>query len=474
MSRSNFCICIALTGLLSACTLDEATSAPVACTGTSPSFHLADTTAVTSVVTLIEAFNAGLSTANRTAKYCKMVEAPFAFFRGTNHLFWSDLAGDPRFLDFGGTQTSIWLQGDLHADNFGAFDDDDGQVVYDLNDFDETVIADYQWDVWRMAASIALIADQNGLSATTLDNVLDLFSESYLDTIASYHGNDQELGRQFTRSNTYGLLDDFLAGVESGNSRTEMLDEWTVLSGGVRIFKLAHPELDPASAAVRSQIVSQMPSYIATTAGNLGTVSGYFKVKDVAVRLDAGLGSLGTPRYYVLIEGTSTSQSNDRILDVKRQGAPAAYPHLSAAQRTLLDRAAVNHAARAVEGYRALVADADDHLGRMTLSDGVYSVRERSPHKDTLPSEDLDTETRLGNLAEQWGAILATSHARADKDYRADLISYSFDAQVDALTDGSHSDFRDLVRDVAHEYAQQVQDDHVTFASYVEASYVCP
>jgi uncharacterized protein (DUF2252 family) len=441
----------------------------------SPLLHLDDTIATTSLVTAIETFNAGLSTANRTAKYCKMVEAPFAFYRGTNHLFWSDLTGDPRFLDFGSAQTSIWLQGDLHADNFGSFDDDDGQVVYDLNDFDETVISDYQWDVWRMAASIALIADQNGgLSVSALDNVLDLFSESYLDTIASYHGNDQELGRQFTGSNTYGLLDDFLAEVEGENSRTAMLDEWTVLSGGVRIFDLAHPELDPASATVRSQIVSQMPGYVATTTGNLGTVSGYFKVKDVAIRLDAGLGSLGTPRYYVLIEGTSTSQSNDRILDIKRQGAPAAYPHLSAQQRTLLDRAAVNHAARAVEGYRALVADADDHLGRMTLSDGVYSVRERSPYKDTLPGEELDTETRLGNLAEQWGAILATSHARADKDYRADLISYSFDAQVDALTDGFHSDFRDLVRDVAHEYAQQVQDDHVTFASYVEASYVCP
>lgn len=475
MSHSNSSLCIAISGVLSACTMGEMASTTASSTEMSPLLHPDDTAEATSVVTAIETFNAGLSTANRTAKYCKMIEAPFAFFRGTNHLFWSDLAGDPRFLDFGGAQTWIWLQGDLHADNFGAFDDDDGQVVYDLNDFDETVIADYQWDVWRMAVSIALIADQNGgLSATALDNVLDLFSESYLDTIASYRGNDQELGRQFTRGNTYGLLDDFLAAVESENSRTAMLDEWTVLSGGVRIFKLAHPELDPVSATVRSQIVAQMPSYITTTAGNLGTVSGYFKVKDVAVRLDAGLGSLGTPRYYVLVEGTSTSQSNDRILDIKRQGAPAAYPHLSTGQRALLDRAAANHAARAVEGYRALVADADDHLGRMTLSDGVYSVRERSPYKDTLASEDLDTETRLGNLAEQWGAILATSHSRSDQDYRADIIGYSFDAQVDTLTDGLHDEFRALVRDVAREYAQQVQADHVTFASYVDGSYVCP
>jgi uncharacterized protein (DUF2252 family) len=449
-------------------------SATTRSTETSPRLQ-PDATIATSVITGIEAFNAGLSIAHRTAKYCRMIETPFSFYRGTNHLFWSDLAGDPRFLDFGTTQTWIWLQGDLHTDNFGAFDDDDGQVVYDLNDFDETVIADYQWDVWRMAVSIVLLAEQNGgFSSTVIDNVLDLFSESYLDTIASYRGNDQELGRQFMRSNTYGLLDDFLASVEGENSRALMLDEWTVRSGGVRIFHLAHPELDPVSAAVRSQIVSQMPSYVATTAGNLGTVSGYFKVKDVAVRLDAGLGSLGTPRYYVLIEGATASQSDDRILDIKRQGAPAAYPYLSTQERALLARAAVNHAARAVEGYRALVADADDHLGRMTLADGGYSVRERSPYKDTFPGEDLDTETRLGNLAEQWGAILATAHARADKDYRPDLIGYSFDAQVDDLTDGFHGDFRALVREVAHEYAQQVANDHAVFASYVVSSYACP
>jgi uncharacterized protein (DUF2252 family) len=464
MTRSKANLWIALSGALSACVAGETVSpsgAPVA--------------KVASVVTAIESFNAGLSTANRTAKYCKMVESPFAFFRGTNHLFWSDLAGDPRFFEFGSAQTRTWLQGDLHADNFGSFDDDDAQVVYDLNDFDETVIADYQWDVWRMAVSLVLIAEQNGgFSATAIDGLLDLFSESYLDTIASYRGTDQELGRQFTRTNTYGLLDDFLAQVENENTRLSMLDEWTVLAGGVRIFDLAHPELDPVSASVRSQVVSQMSSYAATTAGNLASIPGYFKVKDVAVRLDAGLGSLGTPRYYVLIEGATSGQSNDRILDVKRQGEPSAYPYLSAQERALLSQAAVHHAARTVEGYRALVTDADDHLGTMTLSDGVYSVRERSPFKDTFPTADLDTETRFGNLAEQWGAILATAHARADKDFRADLISYSLDAKVDDLTDGFHGEFRALVREIAHEYGQQVQADDAAFASYVATSYVCP
>ena len=427
------------------------------------------------VVDEIEAFNAGLSAADREAKFCKMVATAFSFYRGTNHLFWHDHAGDARFGDFGGSGTQIWLQGDLHAQNYGAYDNDEGTVVYDLNDFDESVIADYQWDVWRMAVSLALVADENAVfSSSDVDSFLDSFSETYLDTVAAYRGNHDEVGAMFTKSNTYGLLDELLTDVENENSRAEMLGDWTVLAGGVRVFDLTNPDLAAAAPAVETAIAAAMPDYIATTGGDLKGISGYFAIKDMAARLNAGTGSLGTPRYYVLVEGASGSQDDDRILDIKRQGEPSAWPYLSDAERTRTAAAAGNHAERTVVSYRGLVAKADDHLGWMTLSDGAYSVRERSPFKKSFPTEDLTTETRFTKLAEQWGAILATDHARADKDYRADIIDHSFDKEVDLLTDGSHSLFRALVREVVQGYAPQVQDDYAAFAAHVAGSYACP
>ena len=108
----------------------------------------------------IEAWNAWLEDGDKRLKYCKMAASPFAFFRGTAHLYWDRYGEDPRLDVLGAADTVTVIQGDAHVLNFGAFDDDRGEVVYDLNDFDESVLADVQLDVWRFAASIALMDDQ--------------------------------------------------------------------------------------------------------------------------------------------------------------------------------------------------------------------------------------------------------------------------------------------------------------------------
>ena len=418
------------------------------------------------VITEIEDFNASIPT--RQDKYCKMATSAFVFYRGTDHLYWKDLATDRRLGLFGGERTKIWLQGDLHAYNFGSFDNDDDIVVYDLNDFDEVVIADYQMDLWRMATSLVLIARDNGeLSSSDVADILDAFSESYLDTVASYRGNNDERGMYYDAQATYGRLDNFLEDVESTESRREMLDKWTIDVGSTRDFNLTLEKLAAVDPAVDAEIRAAMDSYRATVANSLQDDASYFEVKDIALRLGAGTGSLGVPRYYVLIEGKTSGDNDDRILDVKQQGLPSAYPYLSASERSMLDQFDGNQAQRTIVGYRALAVGADDHLGWMSLSDGVYSVRERSPYKEAFPTETLDTNSRFLDMAEQWGAILATAHARSDKDYDSSYISYSFDKQVDLLTDHRHSEFRSLVREVAEVYADQVADDYLAFTDHI-------
>ncbi len=424
------------------------------------------------VVGEIESHNSGISEEHRQEKYRKMVASAFSFYRGSNHLYWGDFAGDIRLRQFGSERTRIWLQADLHAHNFGAYDNDRGTIVYDLNDFDEVVIADYQYDVWRMAISLVLLADEQPagtFSSGQIDDILDTFAESYLDTVAGYRGNRDEVGRTFTAANTYGPLDNFLRDVKERESRREMLDEWSSVTDGERRFDLSLSKLAPAPALIAEQITAAMPTYAATTAGDLAEIPGYFDIKDIAERLGAGTGSLGTPRYYVLIEGESADSDDDRILDIKRQGPPSAFIHLSDDEAALLQAAADNPAERTIVGYRALVTGADDHLGWMQLFDGYYSVRERSPFKKAFPTEELTEKAPFIDMAEQWGMILATAHARADKDFRADLIPVSFDKEVDELTDGRHREFRALVRDLARDYAAQVAADYTAFADYVQA-----
>src|SRR5262245_32397039 len=100
------------------------------------------------VQTEVQAANAALTDALRAEKYGEMKASPFAFFRGTDHLYWKDLGQSPDLSTYGGqSATRAWIGGDMHVDNTGAFDDDEGTIVFAINDFDEAIIADYQLDV---------------------------------------------------------------------------------------------------------------------------------------------------------------------------------------------------------------------------------------------------------------------------------------------------------------------------------------
>ncbi len=417
----------------------------------------------------IELWNEDLDEEARAEKYARMAESPWAFFRGTNHLFWSQSARDSRLARYGGTsRTRTFIQGDLHPDNFGAFHDDDGRIVYDLNDFDEGLIADYQLDVWHMAIGVVLVARANGLGDSAQRALVDSFAESYLDELENVRGNEQETDSNFDASATYGGLDEFLDRVAANESRLEMLEEWTLVRNGVRVFDPNNPELARVDASLQRALTAGIVEYGTTLSGGLDWNARYFRVKSVAQRLGAGVGSLGVPRYYVLIEGSTTSQSDDVLLDVKRQELPSGYYFLSRTERTLNRNSFVSDADRVITSQDALSNDTDDHLGWLELADGTYSVRERSPYKKSFDTATLTSLDEFTPLAEQWGTILAHAHARADRDFDDSLVAGSFEAAVHDFADGDHAGFRALVRSVATEGASRVERDYRSFLALVD------
>jgi uncharacterized protein (DUF2252 family) len=436
------------------------------------------------IIAAINAQIADITPADRQVKYAKMAASPFVFFRGTNHLFWADFAGDPRLDQFGGPQTRTWLQGDLHAENFGAFSNDEGEVVYDINDFDEAVIADYQYDLWRMAVSIVLVAREQGdLSRKEQKQVVAAFSRAYLDTVAGYCARGGERDTIFDRRNTFGRLDNLLKKVEKKKTRAEMLADWT--ADGRFLVEEKPDKLAVIPDALRQEIIAAMAPYrtqsLAKRPAGAEDNANYFQVRDVARRLSAGTGSLGTPRFYVLIHGDNEELKTDRILDVKKQARPVPYQFLPAEDQREYDfftkahpgRDAVWHAA----AYRAMAKDTDDLLGWMALSDGYYSVRERSFTKETLDLAELDSQKRFAKLAQQWGMIIATDHARAMTDYNDDFPpadlrqelfrskrdEKAFKCRVAAATTAQEQPFTRLVQEVAFNYAEQVTTDWATF-----------
>jgi uncharacterized protein (DUF2252 family) len=429
------------------------------------------------VIDALQKWNEDLSVSDRELKYCKMASSPFVFYRGTAHLFWMDFADDARLKDFGSAETRTWVQGDLHAYNYGSFDNAESEVVFDLNDFDECILADYQYDLWRMAGSIVLIARQNDdLTESQTEKVVDAFSESYRSALSNLR-DDGARGIRFTEKQAYGELARFLRSVDKQYTRQGMLDKWaSEVKKNKRRFNLdKRPDkLAPATEDQRTLIQRAMKDYRKSLGNKLGKNADYFKVEDIAVRLAAGTGSLGTARFYVLIRGSNSNNSDDnRILDVKQQSKPTPYDYLDERTRDDYDKDyGSNHARRHATAYKALTSRTDPHLGWMHLApmsvsvgggyrdcSGYYSVRERSPFKEAFPGEALDTRRMFSALSEQWAEVLATDHARANKD---------LPKLFHKLTDDRDRAFMEHVRKIAFSYADQVQGDWEAFVKALE------
>lgn len=424
----------------------------------------------TTVIDAITDRNADISDRDREAKYCKMAASPFMFYRGTNHLFWMDLAGDDRLQKFGNDKTKAWIQGDLHTDNFGSFNTGKGEIIYNLNDFDEASLADYQYDVWRLAVSLVLVARQNDLSSEDEKAIVDGFSESYLGSLDGYRENDNETKTEFTKANTNPRLSELLEKVEEKRTRETLLNLFTEKTGEGRRFTLERDRLEALTLQERGQFQRAIENYGKTLSGDLQYNPQHFQIKDVARRVLAGTGSLGTSRYYVLIEGETKSDDDDRLLDVKQQSKPTPYDYLSEGDREQYDRLFENDAQRHQIGYLALLGTVDNYLGWMQLSDGFYSVREMSPYKDDISTDKLNKTDETIEMAKQWGQILATDHARSDRDFDPQYIPHSLEAEVGELTDGNQEEFRQLVRSIATEYGDRVESDWEIFTATLKPS----
>ena len=408
------------------------------------------------LITEITNWNKNLSEKNRKTKYCKMGESPFYFFRGTNHYFWKFFCSDERLKEFKNTKTRTWIQGDLHPYNFGMYDNDKGEIVYALNDFDEALVADYQFDLLRIMSSFHLLFKENLLTEERDKIAISkAFVFNYLKTINRLIDNDEIENVNFTQKNTYGKLKDELKKVKKKNSRMKMLEKWTLIEDNKKEFDLSYSKLAPLADVEKEEIKKAFVKYGKTLIGKLEYSTEHFKILGIAKRISSGTGSLGLPRYYILIQGESQAIENMKILDVKLQGKPSAYYAMSLNQQYEYDSRFSNEGRRHAMAYLAMSYRTDDYLGWLKFDDRVFSVRERSAYKDYLPTGILDSPKRFIKLAEQWAEILATSHSRAYA---------SFDKkEVKNLTSLKENDFFENLYNLSKEFAQKTKNDFMEF-----------
>ncbi len=273
------------------------------------------------LLTRLRTFNADRLPEKVARKYRAMSASPFAFFRGTAHLFYTEaLAASPL-----SSAPLTWLCGDLHLENFGTHKGENRLTYFDISDFDDGALGPCTWDVVRFLTSLYLAGVGLNYAEEDLRHVADFCLESYYAALA--RGKILSL----ERAAATGLVKKLIKTLKK-RPRREFLDQRTHLVKKERRFILQEGRYE----ALPAQEAAQITQTLQQLGESLGAAD-FYRVLDVAFRV-AGTGSLGLRRYAILVEGRGSPDENF-ILDLKETRISALAPILTAPQPAWLNQA---------------------------------------------------------------------------------------------------------------------------------------
>jgi uncharacterized protein (DUF2252 family) len=411
------------------------------------------------VDTLVAAFD-DLMAANPAAfrtKFRKMAADPFAFYRGSACVFYADVA--EREDPWANEQTSrVWIQGDLHAENFGTYMDGDGVLIFDVNDFDEAYVGHFTWDVLRFAASMALLGWRKAISDDDISMLVERFVRGYVDQVRSFVAQDDDRGFSLNLRTAEGAVHQVLQ-LARLRTRVGLLDDITEEEGFDRILRDG-PGVRRLDDDERATVLDAFTRYLDSIPESKRFRGVAYTVKDVVGRSGFGIGSAGLPAYTVLIEGLNEALDNDVVVSMKQGNVAAPSrvvtdPEIAAAFR--------HHGHRTAVSQRALQAHADRLLGWTDLDGVGFVVSEVSPYEADLDWSNLTEPSEIAPVVEYLGRATAKVHCVADSDADHTLVPFSTEDAILAVVDGKEDEFVAWVTDFAHSYAAQVREDHALF-----------
>jgi uncharacterized protein (DUF2252 family) len=390
-------------------------------------------------------------------KFRKMAADPFAFYRGSACVFYADVADrDDRWAD---ERTSrVWIQGDLHAENFGTYMDGSGVLIFDVNDFDEAFVGRFTWDLQRFAASIALMCWQKALSDEEITTLIETFVHAYARQVRSFVDVEDDSSFSLNLDTARGAV---LSALQSArlSTRAQMLDRMTRVDQWDRRFRDAAGmrRLDDAE---RDKVIEAFDRYLETIPKTKRFRGIAYDIKDVIGKTGLGIGSAGLPAYTVLIEGFNQALDNDVVLSIK-QG------NIAAPSRVVDDpdvrKYFKHHGHRTAVSQRALQAHADPLLGYTDIDGIGYVVSELSPYDADLDWSELTEPDELAEVIEQLGQAVAKVHCVSDTDSDQTLVDFQTEEAIVAVIGDEIDDFTADIVAFGLEYAATVRDDHRHF-----------
>jgi uncharacterized protein (DUF2252 family) len=369
-------------------------------------------------------------------KMGRMAISPFTFYRGSVPLMAADLSTMPN------TKIRVQICGDAHVRNLGAFAAPDGKMVFDINDFDETVEAPWEWDLKRLGASLILAGREAGNTERACRNAILEFSRSYRETI---HHLAEIPYLESVRYRVHLAADVAVRSTLRKAERStplQSLKKLTVPSShSMRRFKEAKPLLTHVSPALKKVILESFGNYRETLQPERLHILDLYRPADVAFKV-VGTGSVATRDYVVLMFGNGPG--DPLFLQIKEEPLSSYAPYVRNPQTN------INQGRRVVEGQRRMQVESDPLLGWTSFEGRDYLVRQLSDHKASIDNEDLHGKGLL-SFAQTCGQVLAKGHTRSGDPYA--IGGY---IGVGAKLDRALEKF-------AIAYADQVTTDYETF-----------
>ncbi|MFP3992641.1 DUF2252 domain-containing protein [Streptomyces sp. E11-3] len=344
----------------------------------------------------------------------RMSASPFAFLRGSAGLMAYDLAHTP--VTGIGTQ----ICGDAHAANFGLYADARGELVMDLNDFDETVHGPWEWDLKRLAVSLVLAGREAGVSE-------DGCREAAYDTAEAYRRTmrllaklpvldawnaiaDEELVSHTNAHDMLGTLQKVAAKARNNTSgrfaakSTEVVEDAPPSGAPGRRFVDAPPVLRRVPDAEAAAVAEALEGYLGTLPEDRLPLLARYAVQDVAFRV-VGTGSVGTRSYVVLLQD---HRGEPLILQVKEARASTLTPCLPTVGFKAPEP--VHEGRRVVRGQKRMQVVSDILLGWTSVAGRPFQVRQFRNRKGSVDPAAL-TADQIDDYARMTGALLARAHA---------------------------------------------------------------
>jgi uncharacterized protein (DUF2252 family) len=386
-------------------------------------------------------------------KYDRMACSPFGFFRGAVPVMASDLSLGPN------TGIHTQLCGDAHVRNLGAFAAPDGRLLFDLNDFDETIRGPFEWDVKRMAASLILAGREAGAKHGPCRDAVAAFLLSYRTQMQLFARMPvlelarfmvhrlqnvepiSQILRLAERATPLHSLEALTvppdAARDTRAATAKLHPRASAQESKTRIFRSAPPDLTRIHGATAREVLDSLNPYAETLQPERRHFLAQYTPLDVAFKV-VGTGSVGLRDYCIYMQGNGAT--DPLFLQIKEEVASGYAPYLS-------NRREPHHQGhRVVDGQRAMQLQSDPFLGWTAIAGRDYLVRQLNDHKAAVDLSVLKSAALL-EYAAVCGEVLARDHARAGDP--AMLAGYI----------GTSSRFDDAIARFAADYADQTARD---------------